>query len=279
MLLRSAKTLNRRRYSSLRLLSANHYWRICAAGLSYVVFGLGAFLPGIYVFLLALWPMDSAQKQRKARTAIQKLCRFYVDFMQFLGLMQYRLSGLPQQPVTGHLVIANHSMLIDALFMLAYVPNLCCVVKSALLSNPFTRIPVRLAGYLANDDEALVEQAVEKLHRGENLLIFPEGTRNNSDLQLEFKRGAANIAVHAGCPILPAVICCQPRALLKGQAWYELPDTKSLISVKFYPPIALTDCIDTSLPRPKQYRRLTAWLRNFYFDELSAILEQPSSAL
>ena len=243
------------------------------------MFGLGAFLPGAYVFFLALWPMDRAQKQRKARNAIQKLCRFYVDFMQFLGLMQYRLTGLPPQPVSGQMVVANHSMLIDALFMLAYVPNLCCVVKSALITNPFTRIPVHLAGYLANDDENLIEQAVEKLSSGENLLIFPEGTRNNADLQLDFKRGAANIAVHADCPILPAVICCQPRALLKGQAWYELPDTKSQISVQFYPSIVLADCIDTSLPRPKQYRRLTAWLRKFYFDEISAILEQRSSAL
>lgn len=273
----------------MRLLSLNHYWRILAAGISYILFGIGAFLPGVYIFSLALIPMDDAAKQRKVRGAIQRLCRLYVDIMQFFGLMSYVVEhgdsvdnngpcsivyqgGRPQN-IKGHMVISNHTMLIDALFCLAYVENLCCVVKSQLCHNPFTRVPVRLAGYLANNDPDLVEKAKKKLDAGENILIFPEGTRNQYDLQLDFKRGASNMAVISGAPILPIVLCCMPRALGKGESWWQLPTVKSRIVMRFKPVLTLDKCVDISAPRTKQYRDLTEWLRQYYLVEVQKVLD------
>ncbi len=260
----------------MRILSLNHYWRIIAAGLSYVMFGVGAFLPALYIFSLALVPMNEATKQRKVRNVIQRLCRVYVNIMQVLGLMNYEVEGARPQGLSGHMVISNHTMLIDALFALAYVENLCCVVKSQLCTNPFTRLPVKLAGYLANDDPDIVEKASQKLGSGENILIFPEGTRNQYDLQLDFKRGASNIAVISQAPILPIVLCCMPRALGKGESWWQLPDVKSRIVMRFKPILHLQDCIDISQPRTKQYRRLTEWLRQFYLVEVQKVLDDYS---
>lgn len=255
------------------MLSLNHYWRIAAAGISYVVFGIGVFIPGIYVFCLALFPLSAESKQAKARKAIQYLCRFYVDFMQFLGLMSYHIERQPSDQKNGLLVIANHSMLIDALFALAYVDNLCCVVKDQLCHNPFTRIPVRLAGYISNNSEDFINQACNKIETGENVLIFPEGTRNKSDTQLEFKRGAANIAVISQAPVLPMVILCTPRALGKGDAWYQLPDVKSRIIVRINETLKIEDCININLPRTLQYRRLTNYWRDYYLDEIDMALQ------
>jgi len=256
----------------MRLLSLNHYWRICAAGISYILFGLGAFLPGIYIFFLAIIPMDKNTKQLKVRKSIKILCRFYVDIMQFLGLMNYSIEGPVPNNLKGHMVISNHSMLIDALFGLAYIDDLCCVAKGPLFTNPFTRIPIRLAGYIANDDPNLISVAGEKLAKGENILIFPEGTRNTSDLQLDFRRGAANMAVINNVPLLPITICCMPRALSKEDKWYELPDVKSKIVMRFDQPINITDHIDVNSPRPRQYRQLTDALRNYYAKAISDVI-------
>lgn len=254
-------------------ISPNHAWRIVAAGISYVLFGIGALLPGLYIFCLALVPMDRANKQRRVRNVIQSLCRLYVNIMQALGLMSYHISGTPPRNISGHLVISNHTMLIDALFVLGYVENLCCVVKASLCHNPFTCVPIRLAGYISNSDPDLVERASEKLSKGENILIFPEGTRNVSDLQLDFKRGASNIAVLSNAPILPIVLCCIPRALGKGQKWYELPTVKSKIVFQFDEVLNIARCIDVSEPRPKQYRKLTQWLKEYYRNAISAVLD------
>jgi len=256
----------------MKLLSFNHYWRICAAGISYILFGLGAFLPGIYIFFLAIIPMDKNTKQLKVRNSIKVLCRFYVDTMQFLGLMNYFVEGPMPTKLRGHMVISNHSMLIDALFALAYVDNLCCVAKSALLKNPFTRIPIKLAGYISNDDPDLINTVGKKLNNGENILIFPEGTRNTSDLQLDFRRGAANMAIINNAPLLPITLCCMPRALSKEDKWYQLPDVKSKIVMRFDDPILVKDFIDPDSPRTLQYRQLTTALRNYYAKAISSVI-------
>lgn len=257
---------------NVSLLPLNHYWRIAAAGFSYIVFGIGVFIPGIYILCLAFVPMNAASKQRKVRHSIKVLCRFYIDFMQFVGLMNYTVENHSTRKPEGFLVTSNHSMLIDALFALAFIDNLCCIVKSQLSSNIFTRLPIRLAGYLPNDSVLLMELATERLKNGENVLIFPEGTRNEYDLQLDFKRGAANIAIASDAPILPMIICCTPRALGKKQKWYELPNIKSRISLHIDPPVMIANCIDINLPRPAQYRRLTAWLREYYKMRITNII-------
>lgn len=257
-------------------LSLNHYWRITAAGISYIVFAIGAFIPAGYMLCLSLLPIDKQNKQIKVRKSIKGLCRFYIDFMQFVGLMEYRLSNHNQAsntPLTGHLVISNHSMLIDALFVLAYVDNLCCVVKHQLTINPITRLVVSMAGYISNNSDDFIQQATQKLDAGENVLIFPEGTRNTYDTQLEFKRGAANIAVISQCPVLPLLVLPQPRALERQQHWYQLPTVKSIIHFHINQPLSLQNCIDTSKPRTLQYRRLTEYWREYYLSEINALTD------
>lgn len=262
----------------MTFLSINHYWRILAAGISYTVFGIGVFIPAVYMLVLAVLPMDPQRKQRKVRKSIRVLCRFYVDFMQFVGLMNYYVQqpnqGLAEstsEELQGTLVISNHSMLIDALFILAYVDNLCCVVKQALTVNPFTRLVVSMAGYISNSADDFVTQAAQKLADGENVLVFPEGTRNTYDTQLEFKRGAANIAVMSQCPVLPMVVLPRPRALQRGERWYQLPDVKSTIHVHIHAPLMLSDCVDTGNPRTLQYRRLTEFWREYYLSKIAEI--------
>ncbi|MEM1143284.1 MAG: lysophospholipid acyltransferase family protein [Pseudomonadota bacterium] len=254
--------------------SLRQLWRIAAAGVSYVLFALGGVLPAFYSLLLSVAPLDTAVKQQKLRRLIAGLCRFYIGLMKFLGLFQYSITDLPDQTTRGHVIIANHSMLIDALFVLGYLDNVCCVVKASLATNPFTRVPVALAGYVTNSDPKLLETATHKLAAGENILIFPEGTRNSFDLQLEFKRGAANLAVIAGAPLLPVLLLCRPRALGKGEKWYELPAENLQITMQCLPAVQVENCIDTTLPRPLQYRRLTSHLTNLYRDAISQAMSR-----
>jgi 1-acyl-sn-glycerol-3-phosphate acyltransferase len=112
-----------------------------------------------------------------------------------------------------------------------------------------------------------------KLNSGENVLIFPEGTRNQYDLQLDFKRGASNMAVISEAPILPLVTCCMPRALGKGQKWYQLPNVKSKIVIQFHPVLQIENCIDTTQPRTKQYRELTVRLREYYLKAVAKVVD------
>lgn len=51
--------------------------------------------------------------------------------------------------------------------------------------------------------------AIEKVKNGISICIFPEGTRNKGDNELEllpFHEGSFKIATRAGCPIIPIAI-------------------------------------------------------------------------
>lgn len=255
----------------MKILSLNHYWRIVAAGITYTAFGLGAFIPGFYAIILFFLPISSDQKQRRIRSSIKWLCRLFVNVMQFFGLMNYTIEDHQNANVKGHLIIMNHPTLIDAAFVIAFVDDLCCIVKDSLTHNPFLAIPVKLAGYIPNGSKGLIEHATKALDSGQNLLIFPEGTRNQYDLQLEFKRGASSIAVNAKCPVLPLVISCLPRALGKHEPWYQLPTIKSRFLVRFLPSQKLSDCIDTSKPRPVQSRELNNHWKALYLEQIQSI--------
>ena len=63
-----------------------------------------------------------------------------------------------------------------------------------------------------------------------------------------------------------------PRALSKEEKWYELPDVKSKIVMRFDNPISINDHIDSDAPRPRQYRQLTQALREYYAKAISNIV-------
>lgn len=244
-------------------------WRVAAAGLSYALFGIGASIPALVALCLKIVPMSAHRRQTITRHFIGRLSRFYLGFMQAMGLFQYRVIDNHGGEVSGQLIIANHPMLIDALFVMAYLPNVCCIAKPGLARNPFTRLTLVQAGYVVSEVDDLIEQVCRKLRAGENVLIFPEGTRNTSDSELDFKRGAANLAVIAECVILPIVIRCRPRFLQKNEKWYQLPAEQPQISLSIEPSLRVSECIDTTKPRTLQYRDLTHCLREYYRERLS----------
>ncbi|TGD72662.1 1-acyl-sn-glycerol-3-phosphate acyltransferase [Mangrovimicrobium sediminis] len=245
-------------------------WRVLAAGICYLIFAVAASIPAALALGLKILPLDSTRRQRITRDSIRYLCRFYMNFMQLAGLLRFTVTDRSTAPVAGHVIVANHPTLIDALFVMAYVPDVCCIAKPGLARNIFTRMTLAQAGFLVADADDLMEQACARLHAGENVLIFPEGTRNTSDLELDFRRGAANLAVLADSPVLPVVIHCRPRILQRGDKWYQLPSERPELDIVIEPELVRGDCIDTSAPRTRQYRTLTRYLREYFHTRLAA---------
>lgn len=250
----------------------NTYWRIVATATCYLVFGIVASLLSIVFMLLIRWlPVSENRKQRWLLESIRGLSAAFLGMFHSLGLMNYSRHGPSMTELKGHLIVANHSSLVDALFIIAATRNLCCIVKADLLSNPFTRYIVKLAGYIPNNSETLLSDSTRILASGKNLLIFPEGTRNTFDDQLEFKRGAANVALVANCPIAPVVFYIKPRALQKGEKWYAIPESAPRVKMISYPALDSTDYIDQSSPITMQARQLTAGMVEFFRREITGV--------
>jgi len=205
-----------------RCSSINYYWRLVMTAVSFTLFSLGGLLLSLIGFnLLLLVQRDTLRRRQLARRAIACSFRCFLRFCRGVGVYDYRIEGaeLLQQD-RGCLIVANHPSLIDYVMIASVLPEMDCLVKADLQNNLFLRGVIRAADYLINSEaETLLPDSQQRLARGDNILIFPEGTRTRYGEALKLQRGAANIAVRAGCDLRVVHITCSQRMLEKQSRW------------------------------------------------------------
>lgn len=111
-------------------------------------------------------------------------------------------------------IIANHQSNYD-LFILGNIvpPRTVCIGKKSLKWVPFFGQLFWLAGNILIDRgnplraRRAIGQTTETLQRkNTSIWVFPEGTRNLGEGLLPFKRGAFQMAIEAGVPIMPVCV-------------------------------------------------------------------------
>jgi 1-acyl-sn-glycerol-3-phosphate acyltransferase len=245
------------------------YWRVAATGFSFLVFGIGGLLLRLLVFpLLNLFVWQTQKRITLARAVIRLAFRAFVGLMQGLGVLRYEIIGLHRLQRKGLLILANHPTLIDTVFLMAFVRNADCIVKGRLWSNPFTSGPVQAAGYINNDVGAdLVANCIASLQNGNNLIIFPEGTRTHCDGVINLKRGAANIAVRGARNVTPIVIRCEPPTLGKGEKWWRVPARVVRFRIEVRDDIPIAPFIADGATDVLAARHLTDYLQTYFTEE------------
>ncbi|XP_065587750.1 1-acyl-sn-glycerol-3-phosphate acyltransferase alpha-like isoform X2 [Cyrtonyx montezumae] len=112
------------------------------------------------------------------------------------------------------ILVLNHQNSLDIMVMMQILPNRCAPIgkKEILYMGPFG-LACWLSGIVFLDRKkreesiATLTEIAHTMHRDNfHVLIFPEGTRNQSGSMLPFKRGAFQLAVRAQVPIVPVVI-------------------------------------------------------------------------
>jgi len=150
--------------------------------------------------------------------------------------------------------------------LMAFVKRADCIVKSRLWKNPFTRSTVQAAGYISNDSgPGLLEDCIGSLQRGNNLIIFPEGTRTDGPICL--KRGAANIAVRSLSNVTPVVIRCFPPTLVKGAKWWHVPPVAAHFRIEVKEDIDVLAFVAEARNETLAARHLTAYLQDYFRKE------------
>jgi 1-acyl-sn-glycerol-3-phosphate acyltransferase len=124
-------------------------------------------------------------------------------------LVVYGAEHMPNSEA-GCVVMANHASYADivALFIaLPVIPGF--MAKRELLKVPFLAAALRAGGHVIVDrsqsDQAkkAIESAARQVREGRTVLIFPEGTRGDSESIGDFKSGGFRLARTAGVPIIP----------------------------------------------------------------------------
>lgn len=241
--------------------SLDYGWRFIATGLAYSVFGVGGLLLRLIYFpLLHIIVRNHLRRVGLARLAVHHSFRVLVWLMKAMGILSYEINGAEKLRRQGLLILSNHPTLLDVVFLISLVPNADCVVRSGLARNPFTRGPVKATGYICNDSGAgLVDDCIRSVKSGNNLIIFPEGTRTPIDGKMTLRRGAANVAVRGILNITPVVIRCAPLSLSKGAPWWKIPPCSAHFTIDVQDDIQVMPFIDAA-EAPLAARQLTDYL-------------------
>ena len=160
--------------------------------------------------------------QRWTQRALGFLAR-RLDRLDVLKIETRGLAGLQGEGRTL-LLVPNHPSMLDAPIVVSQLPNVCCIMKSALLNNPFTGSGARLAAYVDNGSlTGMVRRAIAALHGGSHLLVFPEATRTDRHPVGEFTRAYALIAQKAGVPMQTLLIETESPYGTKGWPLWRRP--------------------------------------------------------
>ena len=215
--------------------------------------------------LVDRWRGERADPEVRAQYAIHRAMQVWLRWLRALDIVRVSISGgeaLRAHPVV---VIANHPSLIDTPVLLSVMPQGDFIVTDAWATNPFLRRCVQAAGYLrAERGAVMVRDAIERLRAGRNLMVYPEGSRTPPEGLRPFERGAAHIALRAGCDIVPVAIRVRPRTLMKGQHLTDVPEHCPEWQVEVGEPIRPADYLREGEGNSAAARRITAVLQDYF---------------
>jgi len=142
----------------------------------------------------------------------KKFIRFLVVVILKL-LAHVDVNGAENIPASGTFVVAsNHLGLIDAILAHYAIgkPNMFLMVGEKWGEKAFTRWVGKLLDFVFidrfNPDLATIRKVMERMKRGDILVITPEGTRSKVGNLIEGKPGVSYLAAKAGYPIMPVAV-------------------------------------------------------------------------
>ena len=248
------------------------FLRQCGTAISFSLFGLG----GLVMALVVFPAVNVIFRERSRRTEVaQRIVHFtwklFVRVIVRLRVIDFEADGEDiLRNETGTLVIANHPSLIDVVLIMSLMNRTQCVVKPGVWKNPFMRGVIKATNYIPNlgDPERMIQDCVATLQAGNNLVIFPEGSRTVTGQKTRLQRGFANIAIRAQAPIRLVVVSCSPPMLRKGEKWYQVPLRRGHFRVRVCERLETENFTRSEIPS-RAARNLTAHVAR-RFEELSA---------
>ena len=251
----------------------DRYWRVVATAIGFVVFGIGCVAMGVVALpVLLVTTKDAVRRAHRAQALTHYTFRLFVRLICLIGVITVEVHGRQLLRRSGLLILANHPSLIDVVLLLSLLRRATCVVKSRLWENPITRGPVLATGYISNSqDSRLIDEGVAVLERGENLLMFPEGTRTRLNSPIRLQRGAITIAMRANCAVTPVVIRVSTPMLTKGAKWYRVPPTRPHFVIEVKDDIDVKAYLARNRSLSLAARELTSWLQGFFQGEIGQV--------
>jgi len=159
----------------------------------------------------------------------------YIRMMAWLFGIRRSLEGWDDLPLEiregrqAAIFIGNHTSLLDPPLIIATLPSHpVFMAKRELAYVPFLGWVIWLADFIfinrnhRADALKSLNLATQRIHDGQSIAAFPEGTRSRTGDLLPFKKGVFNIAWEAQVPLIPVAIL-GGRHILPADDWRVSP--------------------------------------------------------
>lgn len=252
------------------LTKIKYYHRIFVKLSSFAIFGTSSLLLATVMFpLLHLLSGFSEVRFRKlTRKFISQSFRLFVWYFVVTKAVRLSVKDIEVlKNAKSKVIIANHPSLIDVVILISLIPNADCIVKGALIDNKFISAIIRNL-YIPNTLPfgEQMERAKNSMAEGNNLIIFPEGTRSRTGEPWVFKKGAARFALYSKNDIIPVYFGGNEKiGLRKYDKMLSFHPTEPYIyNLEVLPTISVAEYID--MPTSKSAILLT--------DTMKRVLEE-----
>lgn len=160
----------------------------------------------------------------------------------------------PRRP---YVVVSNHESYAD-IFLLCYLPwEMKWLAKKTIFNIPVMGWIMRMAGDVplvrGNRASAIgaLARCRDRLARRVSVMVFPEGTRSNTDDLLPFKDGAFALAVESQVPVLPIAVAGTRHAMAK----HSFRVQRATAACRVLPPVDTTGLRPDDVPALRQHVR------------------------
>ena len=177
---------------------------------------------------------------RNAATTVAKFWTRTILFgLKYVAGVSHRIEGEEFMPQSGALIAANHQSMWETIALYAILPNPVMILKQELVRIPVYGWWAKPTGSIIVDREGgaktlrkMQADARDKIKAGDQVIVFPEGTRIAPGMTTKFHPGVAGIYNAADTT-------CTPVAHDSGVFWRHPGITKipGEITLRFLPSI------------------------------------------
>ena len=136
--------------------------------------------------------------------------RCFTFFERYILGIKIEISGSENIPQGACIVISNHQSAWETVGLQTLFYPCVFVLKEELLKIPFFGWGLTAIKMIAIDRgsskkalKKVTEQGLDRLEAGISVVVFPEGTRADSDKLLPFQIGGAYLASKCNVPVIP----------------------------------------------------------------------------
>jgi hypothetical protein len=185
--------------------------------LSFLYYGLGGLVFSLIgKVILFLIPANKEKKMMWFRIIISNFMKSVLYSNPFVK--KKIVNNYKEDFSKPAVIISNHTSFLDILAVGMITPKMIYLVNDWVYNSPIFGRVVKLAGYYPASQgiEGSVEHLRDKIEKGYSLMIFPEGTRSNTNEIGRFYKGAFYLAEHFNIDVLPVYIHGNSETLPKG---------------------------------------------------------------